>query len=50
MRTPPLFSRMLAVHIRGSEPQRYRWAPRKPWWRRLWNWLRDDSDWDGRQW
>lgn len=45
-----LFHRMLAVHMRGSEPLRYEWVRPPGLLTRLWRWLRDDSDWDGRQW
>ena len=45
-----LFHRILAIHMRGAEPMRYKWLKRPGFLARLWRWLRDDSDWDGRQW
>jgi hypothetical protein len=45
-----LFTRMLAVHMRGAEPARYEWVRRPGLLARLWRWLREDSDWEGRQW
>ena len=45
-----LFTRVLAVHVRNAEPIRYRWRKKRGFFSRLWHWLRDDSDWDGRQW
>ncbi len=46
----PLFTRILAVHMRMAEPTRYAWVKRPGWFARFWRWLRDDSDWEGRQW
>ena len=46
----PLFARMLAVHMRTADPARYAWATKPGWLTRLWRWLREDGDWDSRQW
>ena len=46
----PLFTRVLALHMRNSEPIRYRWHKKRGFLSRLWNWLHAGSDWDSNQW
>ena len=45
-----LFHRMLAVHMCTAEPARYEWVRRPGLLARLWRWLREDHEWEGRQW